>query len=109
LHHIYVLREYRKHNIAKLLMCALLEELKAAGYARMCCQIAVWNEPSMRLFAGVGFQRVAHVRFFKFFGILRLWLIHREGETRFTLTRAFSIGCLLEGRERQSCGADGAA
>lgn len=106
LHHIYVLREYRKHNIAKLLMCALLEELKAAGYARMCCQIAVWNEPSMRLFASVGFQRVAHVRFFKFFGILRLWQVRREGEFRFTLTRDFSVGSLLDGCERRPCGVD---
>lgn len=98
LYHIYVLREYRKHNVAKFLLCELLQELKTKGFTRMYCQIALWNEPSMRLFASVGFQRIAHARFLKLFGVLRLWLIRREGEPRLSLARAFSIELLSPGR-----------
>jgi L-amino acid N-acyltransferase YncA len=98
LHHIYVIREYRKHNVAKLLLSEWLQELKTKGFARMYSQIAVWNEPSMRLFASVGFQRVAHVKFLKLFGVIRLWLIRREGEHRFRLARTSPIEALSSGR-----------
>ena len=100
LHHIYVLREYRKHNVAKYLLNRLLQECRAKGFSSMCCEIALWNEPSMRLFSSVGFERIAHVKFLKLFGVLRRWRIRREGEARFTAARAFALESLRGGGVR---------
>jgi ribosomal protein S18 acetylase RimI-like enzyme len=97
LYHIYVQREYRKHNVAKYLLARLLEECRAKGLSSMSCQIAVWNEPSMRLFSSLGFERIAHVKYVKLFGVLRRWRIRREGEPRFTAARAFSLESLWGG------------
>ena len=89
LYHIYVLREHRKNNVAKYLLAKLLAELKRGGYRTMCCQIATWNEPSMRLFGSLGFERIAHVRFARLFGVLRFWRTRERADTRFKLTTRF--------------------
>jgi ribosomal protein S18 acetylase RimI-like enzyme len=90
LYHIYVLKEYRKHNVAKILLAKLLGELKEKEFASMCCQIATWNKPSIALFSGLGFKKIAHAKFYKIFGVLRFWMTKREDEKRFTLTTRFS-------------------
>jgi ribosomal protein S18 acetylase RimI-like enzyme len=90
LYHIYVLKEYRKHNVAKMLLAKLLRELKERKFASMWCQIAIWNKPSVALFSGLGFKKIAHAKFYKLFGVLRFWLIKREDEKHFTLTTRFS-------------------
>jgi GNAT superfamily N-acetyltransferase len=101
LHHIYVLREYRKHNVAKYLLNRLLQECREKGFSSMCCEIAVWNEPSMRLFSSVGFERIAHVKFLKLFGVLRRWRVRREGEARFSAAKAFVLESLRAGDARR--------
>jgi ribosomal protein S18 acetylase RimI-like enzyme len=91
LYHIYVSREHRKNNVAKYLLSKLLSELKENDFMSMCCQIAIWNKASIGLFSSLGFKRIAHVKFFRIFGVLRFWLIKKEDENRFALTTHFSF------------------
>lgn len=91
LYHVYVLREHRKNNVAAYLVSKLLLELKENNFASMCCQIAIWNKPSISLFSSLGFNKFAHVKFYRLFGFLRFWLIKKEDESRFTLSTHLSI------------------
>jgi ribosomal protein S18 acetylase RimI-like enzyme len=96
LYHIYVLPEYRKSLIAKDLLSELLRAHEKRGFSSMCCQIAKWNEPSIRLFTGSGFERIADVKFYRFFGHFRFWRIKRNWDAGFSLTSRFSLHDLLE-------------
>jgi ribosomal protein S18 acetylase RimI-like enzyme len=90
LYHVYVLREHRKNNIAKYLVSKLLAELKENDFSSMCCQIAIWNKPSISLFSSLELKEIAHVKYYKLFGVLRFWRIKKEDERRFTLSTHFS-------------------
>jgi ribosomal protein S18 acetylase RimI-like enzyme len=91
LYHIYVLPEHRKNNIAKYLLAKLLSELKEKDFTSMCCQIALWNKASIGLFGSLGFNRIAHVKFYRLFGVLRFWLIKKDTESRFSFSTYFSL------------------
>ena len=73
LYHVYVAKEFRKNNIAQALITAIMSDLVHREYRKMFCHIAKWNVPSIRLFEGLGFRRVADIRFHRFFKMLRVW------------------------------------
>lgn len=87
LYHIYVLQEYRKKDVAKQLLTAMLHELKKRGYKKIFCHIEKWNKPSIRLFESIGFRRIADITFFKIFCILRIWRTRSNsiGQSKFSI------------------------
>ena len=50
--------DHRRKGIAKALVCALVEELKAAGSRCLTLEVRASNEPAKTLYEKLGFQQV---------------------------------------------------
>jgi ribosomal protein S18 acetylase RimI-like enzyme len=65
----YVLEEYRKKGVAKLLISEAVKYLKNKGYAKVGCHIPAWNIASINAYEKIGFKKMKYIRYIKIFGL----------------------------------------
>jgi ribosomal protein S18 acetylase RimI-like enzyme len=59
--YVHTLREHRRCGLSRAVLAAMLSDLKAEGLGAVYAHILRGNDPSERLFASLGFVRVAFV------------------------------------------------
>jgi ribosomal protein S18 acetylase RimI-like enzyme len=73
--HIYVVEKHRRKGIGEYLMLKIIQELKSRRFEKLGLHIATWNIPMENLLRGMGFDKIAYIRYVKIFGKIRFWLI----------------------------------
>lgn len=59
---IYIHPQWRGHGVGKLLIPPLIDAARELGLHAILAGISADNEPSIRLHAGLGFEKVAHYK-----------------------------------------------
>jgi GNAT superfamily N-acetyltransferase len=66
--YVYTLPEYRRSGLSRAVVGTTLSDLKQDGIGTVYAHIVPGNHASERLFTGLGFERVASVTHWRFFG-----------------------------------------
>ena len=68
LEYIYILAEYRRHNIGEKLLREIARTAKSRGLERIDFQVLDWNEPAVKFYLKHGAERNDDESHFKFSG-----------------------------------------